>query len=281
MKIRLLSSLRFFSRRELALSTRFKLFLSFSMPSAYGFVLEKWGRNSKRLFHLTEVLVAHHGMVVMHGPFAGMMYVPCPIGINLVPKLLGCYEEELHGIIRQLIHTDYAEIINIGCSEGYYAIGLALRMPGVRVHAFDSNPVACQLCKDLARTNGVANQVVVKGECDRENLRTLPLEGAVVICDCEGYELELLRPDLISGLRTCDLLVELHDFFNPHISQAIIARFRATHDITVVTSTERNPAAYPEISIFSVADQRLAISEFRPGVMQWAFMKSRIARSMR
>jgi hypothetical protein len=41
----------------------------------------------------------------------------------------GCYEHELHGEIEQLVTRGFDAVLNIGCGEGYYAIGLARRMP--------------------------------------------------------------------------------------------------------------------------------------------------------
>ena len=44
--------------------------------------------------------------------------------------------------------------------------------------------------------------------------------------DCEGGEVDLLQPDLAPNLRYSDVLVELHDFLNPTISETILSRFR-------------------------------------------------------
>jgi hypothetical protein len=54
-----------------------------------------------------------------------------------VPKLLGCYEQELHPALNRAIDTDYGVILNIGCAEGYYPVGLARVLPTAHVIAFD------------------------------------------------------------------------------------------------------------------------------------------------
>lgn len=224
----------------------------------------------RRLLRTRHAFVEHYGATILRGPFAGMKYVlSIPSGVP-TPYLLGSYEAELHSALDQIIATDYAEIIDVGSGEGYYAIGLALKLPQARVHAFDISPQQQQLCCEMARLNGVAERVIVKGECNIEQLNQLPLERALIVSDCEGYELELLRPDLVPGLATADILVELHDAIDPSITPVIQARFAATHDVTLISSTGRDPAAYPELALYRSSDQAFALSEFRGGPMQWA-----------
>ena len=249
------------------------------MPSVYGLFHAIGSKARRELTPIKQAIIEQHGLTVLSGPFASTAYTPFAVDSSFIPRILGSYEAELHCILERIIETDYREIVNIGCGEGYYAIGLALRLPGTRVYAFDTDRWARYLCRQMACINGVNARVIVSGRCDIKRLRTLSLERALLICDCEGCELDLLRPDLVSSLRTCDLLVELHDFLNPKISRIILARFSDTHDITLVNSTERDPADYPALKSFKSREQHLALDEFRPGAMQWAFLTSRIAKS--
>lgn len=229
---------------------------------------------------LTEEILNDNNPIVMGGPFAGMVYSVraldmaslWTVGSATIPKLLGCYEAELQGVLSSVFSKRYDTIVNIGCGEGYYAIGCALRMPSVCVHAFDANPFMCHLCEDVARANGVAGRVSVYGECDIERLCTLTHDRTLVICDCEGCEMNLLRPDIVPGLVSCDLLVELHDFLDPNITEAILLRFSDTHDIELVSSVQRDPTTFSVLDGLTAIDQRIAVDEFRPGLMQWANM---------
>jgi hypothetical protein len=230
--------------------------------------------------YVLKVVLAQGGLTVQGGPFSGMVYVPSStkeasqwtLGSVLIPKLLGCYEAELHNILACIFETGYAEVLNIGCGEGYYAIGIALRLPCARVYAFEANPFIRQMCIEMAHANGVASRVLVTGKCDIEHLRTLALEQALIICDCEGCEIRLLQPRLVPSLTSCDILVELHDFIDPSISQTILSRFAPTHNIELINSVQRDPVAYPALHALKIRDRHLAINEFRPNAMQWAFM---------
>ncbi len=236
-----------------------------------------------RLGRVAALIACRYGLSIQDGPFVGMRYVPRTLSLlsrgvvcksALVPKLLGSYEAELHEMVEELVQTGYETVVNIGCGEGYYAIGFALRLPGARIFAFDTDAQARDLCAEMARENGVGARVVVSGKCDWQTLAARLTARSLVFCDCEGCELDLLHPDFVPGLKACDLVVELHDFIDPRISETIHARFRISHSVRFIKSIDRDPLAYPALSGLTIAEQRLAVNEFRPP-MAWAFMKSK------
>ena len=55
---------------------------------------------------------------------------------DLPPKLLCCYEAELHPAIERAAARNPQLIVTIGCAEGYYAVGMARVLLAARVHAF-------------------------------------------------------------------------------------------------------------------------------------------------
>src|SRR5207302_4139553 len=73
------------------------------------------------------------GTRVQGGPFAGMEFVSRSAEGCLLPKLLGCYEAELHGFLARLPEIAYETVLNIGCAEGYYAVGIKRLLPSARV----------------------------------------------------------------------------------------------------------------------------------------------------
>lgn len=225
---------------------------------------------------LTAAFIAEHGRSVHSGPFVGMAYVAQARGSALMPKLLGSYEAELQEVIAQIVATDYAAVIDIGCAEGYYANGLAMRMPSAHVYAFDTDLSAQTLCKEMARLNAVEERVTVSGECKTSDLNLI-LEGrSLIICDCEGFEIEILRPDLVPCTAQADILVELHDHVQPGLTPLILGRFEHTHCARLITAVERDAAGYPELRFTDPNKRQRAVSEFRPSGQQWAFLESRL-----
>jgi hypothetical protein len=216
-----------------------------------------------------------HPPTVLRGPFAGLCY-PHSIADydpGLLPKLLGTFEQELAPAIEEVIASAPSLVVNIGAAEGYYAVGLALRLPESHVVAFEMDSAAAARCVELAELNGVADRVRLKGLCTPAELASLDLEGALVVCDCEGCELSVIDPSSAPGLRQAELIVELHDFVDPSISRVIKDRFGGSGRVEIVGTAPRDPALVEELAGHTAAEAALAVDEHRPGPMEWAVVR--------
>lgn len=108
---------------------------------------------------ICNTLLQRQGTIIMGGPFKDMDFLTHSAEGCHVSKLLGCYEQPLLPHIEIAILTNYQTVINIGCAEGYYAVGMAIRMPHSQILAFDSNPKAQQICSMLAHKNHVSERI--------------------------------------------------------------------------------------------------------------------------
>lgn len=219
----------------------------------------------------------HHGSVVFGGPFAGMRYHQVTEGAT-APRLIGCYEAELHPALRALPQAGYQRVIDIGCAEGYYAVGLARLLPGCTVQAHDISETAQAACRALARDNGVASQVEVGGLFDPAQLDRPVQAKTLLFCDTEGAEAQLLDPVRAPALREVDLIVEVHECFKPGLVQLMQQRFEATHDIEWLWQSPQAPRELPPwVAKLSHLDQILCTWEWRAGPTPWAVMRRRQA----
>jgi hypothetical protein len=239
-----------------------------ALGRAYPQALGRWRRaqgawRGRRVEAVTRRFAAWHGLEVGSGPFAGMVY-PDLTPSFLVPKLLGVYERELHAAIEAAIRGTPEVIVNVGAADGYYAVGLARRCPSARVHAFDIDARERDRCARLAAANGVEDRVHVEGAAGPERLRAVLSGRALLVMDCEGCELGLLRPDEVPALRDATVVVELHDFLEPGLGDTVTARFADTHEIAVIPTGPQPPRRGSDLA--------LALSEYRPGPMRWAVM---------
>ena len=154
-----------------------------------------------------------------------------------------------------------AHVIDVGCAEGYYAVGLALAIPGTHVHAYDIDVQARVRCAELAQQNAVAGRVSIHSECAPGDARGFPEQGVVLLSDCEGYERTLLDPALAPRLKRWPMLVELHDFLDPSISRTIAERFAPTHEIEIVEGEPRDPDGVPELDFMTPRQRRAVLSD--------------------
>jgi hypothetical protein len=226
-----------------------------------------------------DSILQRYGSTVLSGPFKGMAYFPSyatlfsyVLGTAATPKLVGCYEAELHPVIGLALAGDSIRVVNVGAAEGYYAVGFA-RSPSITaVLAFDKDPLARALSVRLARMNAVQGKFQIRGAIRPAELERAITGKCLIIVDCEGCELDLLTTIRAARFSNCDLLVETHEFIVPGSADAITAHFRSTHKITEISMQERDPLGYPMLEHLSPEMRRLAVNEFRPLEEAWLFM---------
>ena len=222
---------------------------------------------------LLGMLVRQHGWIVQSGPFAEMLLADRASSDdgNLLPKLLGCYEAELHEVIDEIVEGKPDLIINVGSAEGYYAVGMARLLPGAFVHAFDAEPRAQEICRLAAGLNEVGNRVSVTGHCTRDLLQAIVPRGRVpvMICDCQGFERDLIDPHRVPALRSATVLVECHDYIDGSITQTLVDRLSATHELAGIRESARDPNVFPFLQGLDSLDRWLAVCEYRPTMMHW------------
>jgi hypothetical protein len=216
----------------------------------------------------------------MAGPFRGMKYVREAHGSCLPPKLLGCYERELHPALEAYRAEPLDLLIDVGAAEGYYAVGLVFAGLAARAVAYEASPSAVTLLREVARLNGVEDRIVAKGFCRPEDfqadLANAP-KRTLAIVDAEGAEDVLLDPKCVPAILNASVLVELHEFIVPGITDRIVERFAATHTIERFDQCERtldeNACQTWLVRRLSERHRLEVLSEKRPIPMHWLWMR--------
>lgn len=214
---------------------------------------------------------------ILNGPFKGMKYPSIDITeLTLVPKITGSYEGHLVPLINEINKIPYNNIIDIGCAEGYYAVGFAMHLPNSKVHCFDVNEKDLQFCKEMASLNNVGN-LTYNNFCSPTTLINFDYgDKSLIFCDCEGYEMELFTHEVVSALKHTDVLVEMHDIFNPLISTTLIERFSSSHNVQVINNSNMDYSKLEGLENITPAERAFAVYEHRGGLyqnifMEWAF----------
>lgn len=261
------------------------------MKSLIGWALAKllirfaeWFRYEKsKLDHAkaTQKLANYfENLIVQDGYFKGLKYPSfVSFGSSLFPKLSGSYESELFPFFKEIENKNYNIIIDIGCAEGFYAVGFALKFPNAKIYAFDIEEKARVLCNDMAISNNVEKQIFISKAFTPQHLKQIDVNlSTFIICDCEGYERTLFNYDSIESLKKTDILIELHPMHEKDVKEYLFDLFNQSHNLRLISSYDdyRKLFDLPEkYEGFSEIERRLLVTEGRSFSMDWliAFSK--------
>ncbi len=214
-------------------------------------------------------------LVVRSGPFVGLEYPRAKAaGSVFAAKILGSYESELRPVWREVAADPPDVFVDIGCAEGYDAVGLALTIPALQVRAFDTCPLARELCAEMAVANNVTTRVSIAEHCSSADLLALPVaEKMLVMCDCEGSERWIFTEGVVAYLAGHMLIIETHDFVHAGTTDLLAERFRATHAVERIAATvdaeKPKTVDLPELEGLSHREQVSLLAERRPDGMGW------------
>lgn len=215
---------------------------------------------------------------VRGGPFEGMLYPSLDsTGSMLAPKLLGTYEAEIAAIFQSTYLSQFDTIVDIGCAEGYYAVGCAVRNPHARVLAYDTSPAAQRLCALMAASNEVGDRIEIRSTCGPEDLIHLASQRALIISDCEGFESRLFSDRVVQSLARHDVLIEVHEHLGAHLP-SLRRAFEGSHRVETYVSVPdfEKPSRYQPSSVRELpfSTQLLLLAECRPTTMTWLLARS-------
>jgi hypothetical protein len=234
----------------------------------------QWGWQRKA--ELLPVVIERTKGLVYQGPFKGMKILPIYSwgDGDTCGKLLGLYENELHEAIEFVLKESNPDLcINIGCAEGYYGLGMALRNPDMLSVLMDINPEAIRITRENAKANSI-NNVHFSTDCSAENLRSYltKYKRPCIIMDIEGHEKVLLDLNVIPELNKCSVIVESHDCITAGMTTLIADRFKETHDVHILNQGSKNP--YIDIlHDLCDSDKMLLCCESRPSTMSWIYLE--------
>jgi hypothetical protein len=191
-----------------------------------------------------------------------------------VAKLLGTYEREIAWVFERGLAEDVSTFIDIGCADGYYAVGMAYASPTTAVLAFDVAPSARELCAETALASGVRRRVRIGKRLTPDVLASLRGHHALVLCDIEGGEVELLDSGAAAALSSSVVLVEVHEDERPGAGTHLRQAFARTHTASTVPQQPRSdiPA---ELAPWSRDERRRALSERRSRRLHWIVFEPR------
>lgn len=218
--------------------------------------------------------------IVRNGFFKGLKYPDFnSFGSSIFPKLLGSYEIELLPFLDRVRENKYSFVIDIGCGEGFYAVGLAIKFSGAIVNAYDIDVKALDYCKHLAAINGVSEKMRFHHSCTAATFDELNMPCySLLICDCEGYERELFTQYNVARFQQTDMIIELHPFATPAIREYLSLLLLPTHHIEIISSYDNARKMFDHknnLQELTNFEQQKAVEEGRPCTMDWLVAESK------
>jgi hypothetical protein len=217
---------------------------------------------------------------VVSGPFRGMWYGPRSYSER--PCVLGTYELELHPTLETLLERSFDRVIDVGAGCGYYAAGLAYRLPQAQIIAYEADAGKHPALTANLQANQVENRVTVLGICSPGDFEQ-HLSGArrsLLVMDVEGAEVDLLTPEAVRALRKTTILLETHEGLVPGSIRLIRERLTGSHHIQEIVPHTRKlehlPSGIRNLTWLG-ANQALldSVSEHRSVQTGWLVMEPR------
>ena len=216
-------------------------------------------------------------LTVKNGIFTGLIYPKlASSGSAVYPKLLGSYEAELHELIKRLVDTtSYDLIVDIGCAEGYYLTGLALKFPTAKLYGVDISEVALDQSRAMLSANFISDtRYHLYTKYDPNLIMANKDRKTLIISDCEGFEDSIFTEAFVPNLNNHYILIECHDFIIPGITNKLSDRLKTTHELTIIETIEdEKKLSFIPVKLKALAyNEKLAlVREGRPAKMCWIF----------
>ena len=189
-------------------------------------------------------------------------------------KILGLYEKELEPALKDVVRWEPDVVVNIGCADGFYALGLARLIPNAKVIAYDIDERAQKICEQGRQLNNIKGAFEIRGYCSAEELQNIIQisKRPFALVDCEGGERELLLSRHYD-FSNVSMIVECHDFLDRSITSRLINKFSKTHSIELIEQGGRNPFEFEITKGWAESDLWLIVSERRPEQMHWLSLR--------
>ena len=204
-----------------------------------------------------------------------MKYNVKSIWSSRYPKIIGSYEYELIPILKNLVEKNYETIINIGCAEGYYAVGFATHNHKSNIIAVDPLAISRDYLYELSKDNNVIHQIKFYRYVTTDRLNNWIKGKTLIIMDCEGAELGLLKPNKCKNLFKSDILVEVHEFVEKNLGKILMTRLSKTHIIEYIKQRDRLSENFDILNKIDNKISQILMDEKRPANLHWLYCEAK------
>ena len=197
---------------------------------------------------------------------------------DLGAQCLGLYEKEVQNLIAA--KGPFKVFLDVGAADGYYATGMLHAKMAEKAICFEISEQGRLAIKENWVTNGSPGELTVYGEATSQSVvkiaATLP-QNSLVLIDIEGFEFSLLTPEVLSALKECTLIIEIHnwieDFLNRYSS--LLRDLDEYFEVDIISPIDRDTHNIELLRGYSDDNRLLVVSERRPCLMRFLSLKPR------
>jgi hypothetical protein len=197
---------------------------------------------------------------------------------DLGSQCLGFYEKEILNLIAR--RGPYEIFLDIGAADGYYAVGMLQSRMAKKVICFETSKEGQLAIQKNWITNNSVGELNVHGEANQLSIekaaKDIHKKKSLVLVDIEGFEFSLLSKDVISLLKECELVIEIHnwveDFEHKYIK--LLSDLDFHFKITPLKRINKD-IDIPLLRSFTDDNRLLVTSEHRPCLMRFLHLVPR------
>jgi len=190
-------------------------------------------------------------------------------------KLIGEYEPH---IVEKLVEVSdgYTVFVDIGASDGYFALGLVKAEFFSRAICFEKSDEDRSIIKELAKQNHIEGQIEIHGSATATKILDLKTQigRCVILCDIEGGELEILTDEVLELYSNSVFIIELHEHLvSAQKTEAFKRRCEKYFAMSFILRKSPKVFSYTEFDGYSDDRRFASFSEGRPNLMSWILLE--------
>jgi hypothetical protein len=181
---------------------------------------------------------------ILSGPFKGAkLKLQSNWSDDVGAMLIGQYEPEVLETLSSLDLHSFDAALDVGCSNGYYLVGLGSVNREIRLIGFEASEHDRKLTIENLALNGIDHRAKVLGFCDARILKNEIVSSVkpLVIIDIEGAEEEIFDETEIEAYRNAEFIIEMHDIDDDRVTKKIELMFGRSHSVKRIKRAGRNP----------------------------------------
>lgn len=233
--------------------------------------------------YLNKKVIEISNLKVMSGNYKGTYLINKShwSKFDFASKLLGLYEQQIQNFIVEIQKKKALKnFINIGCGDGYHALGLIKNKFFEKSICYEISPEAREILRINLKENNIENNFIIHEEANlekiKDDLKNINIEETLFLIDIEGNEFKLLCSEDLNFINQGYLIIEDHNFMinDDELKKKFYSNIKKFFNFEIINNGSRNTFEIDNDFLNNLNDDSrfLLVGEGRPKKMNWIFL---------